>query len=40
MVVPDTLDGAQLERIVERHEIVLIEGGENLLYATPKLLLE
>ncbi|CAD8146119.1 unnamed protein product [Paramecium octaurelia] len=35
VVVPNTLDQNQLERIVERHEVVFIEDGDKLRYATP-----
>lgn len=40
VVVPNTLDLAQLERIVERHEVVFIEDGDKYRYVTPKLILE
>lgn len=39
VVVPNTLDLNQLERIVERHEVVFVEDGEKLRYVTPRDLL-
>ncbi|CAD8153187.1 unnamed protein product [Paramecium pentaurelia] len=39
VLVPNTLDLNQLERIVERHDVVFVEDGDKLKYVTPRDLL-